>query len=229
MDQRTSRRIPRQWGGLKGGRRSSSSRSVAAVNSMPPSDASSAATTRNRTALLVIDMQNAFFEDELLARSRSALVTACNTLIDAAVRSGAPVLVARTEHLSDRSSWTLSMLDDDQGFIFRGSHQADPVQGLRGEGLETVTKTRDSAFFGTDLAERLRSLGVEHLVLAGVSTHNCVAHTGADAFAGNFRVTYVQDAIGSTNKQYAEAMLEIVSVEYRQPIVGLAEAGAMLS
>jgi nicotinamidase-related amidase len=196
---------------------------------MPRSDAASGpAGPAGVTALLIIDMQNAFFEDEKLARVQDSLVRACNGLIDVARRGGAPVLVARTEHLSDRSTWTLSMLDDDQGFIFEGSHQADIVHGLRVDGLETVTKTRDSAFFSTDLAERLRTLGVERLVLAGVSTHNCVAHTGADAFAHDFRVTYALDAIGSTNDQYAEAMLEILSVEYRQAILGQAEAEALL-
>ncbi len=196
---------------------------------MPLSDASRGSVSDGgRTALLVIDMQNAFFEDAVLARAQDALVEACNRLIDAAHRGNAPVLVARTEHLRDRSTWTRSMLDDDQGFIFRGSHQAEVVDGLRVEGLETVTKTRDSAFFGTDLAERLEDLGVERLVLAGVSTHNCVAHTGADAFAHDFRVSYALDAIGSTNARYAEAMLEILSVEYRQPILGQAEAEALL-
>jgi nicotinamidase-related amidase len=181
-----------------------------------------------RAALLIIDMQNAFFEDEVLERSRSSLVAACNELIAAADRGGSIVLVARTEHETDRSTWTLSMLDDGQGFIIRGTAQAEPVEGLHVEGMESVTKTRDSAFFGTDLAERLRLLGVQDLVLAGVSTHNCVAHTGADAFAADFRVTYVADAIGSTNERYAEAMLEILSVEYRQPIVGLATAVDLL-
>lgn len=181
-----------------------------------------------RTALLVIDMQNAFFEDRNLAAMQDTLVTACNGLIGAARQGNALVLLARTEHLTDRSTWTLSMLDDDQGFIFRDTRQAEFVQGLDVEGIDTVTKTRDSAFFGTDLAERLRRQGVERLILAGVATHNCVAHTGADAFASDFRVSYVLDAIGSTNEQYAEAMLEILSVEYRQPIISQEEAEASL-
>ncbi len=184
--------------------------------------------TSGSTALIIIDMQNAFFEDETLAARQASLVAACNDLIAAARRNGVPVLVARTEHLPDRSTWTTSMLDDDQGFIFTGTHQADTVDGLQVEELETVTKTRDSAFFGTDLADRLRSLSVERLILAGVATHNCVAHTGADAFAHDFRVSYAADAIGSTNERYATAMLEILSDEYRQPIIGRAEVEALL-
>ncbi|WP_247827522.1 cysteine hydrolase family protein [Arthrobacter antioxidans] len=182
-----------------------------------------------RTALLIIDMQNAFFEDEALAVQQEALVAACNGLIDAARRGRAPVLVARTEHLRDGSTWTRSMLDDGQGFIFRGSRQADAVAGLRVDGIDVVTKARDSAFFGTDLAARLRGLDVDHLVLAGVSTHSCVAQTGADAFAHDFRVSYARDAIGSTNQQYAEAMLEIMSVGYRQPVLDRMEAESLFA
>ena len=86
----------------------------------------------------------------------------------------------------------------------------------------------DLAVVGIALPSIMKDLGVERLVLAGGSTHNCVAHTGADAFAHDFRVSYALDAIGSTNDRYAEAGLEILSVEYRQPIIGQAEAEALL-
>lgn len=182
-----------------------------------------------RTALLVIDMQNAFFEDKMLASAQEELVSECNTLIRTARDNDVPVLVITTEHVPDHSTWTVSMLDDDQGFIFSGTGQADIVRGLEVEGAQRVLKRRDSAFFGTDLAERLRDLGVDRILLAGVSTHNCVAHTGADAFASDFRAGYARDAIGSTNMKYAEAMLEILSAEYRQPILDRAEAEAALN
>lgn len=197
---------------------------------MRRSDVGPAATgDGGKAALLVIDMQNAFFEDEALAGQQERLVSACNSLIDAARSGQAPVLLVRTEHLKDGSTWTRSMLDDGQGFVFRGSRQADFVSGLHAGDLDVVTKTRDSAFFGTGLAARLRDLGVDHLLLAGVSTHSCVAQTGADAFAHDFRVSYALDAIGSTNEQYADAMLEVISVGYRQPILGRTEAEALFA
>ncbi|WP_434995327.1 cysteine hydrolase family protein [Arthrobacter sp. Ld5] len=197
---------------------------------MPRSDAVTGATaSRDRAALLIIDMQNAFFEDETLAGQQERLVTACNDLIDAARSGRSPVILVRTEHQRDGSTWTRSMLDDGEGFIFHGSRQADFVADLHAGGLDVVTKTRDSAFFGTDLAARLRSAGVDHLVLAGVSTHSCVAQTGADAFAHDFRVSYARDALGSTNEQYADAMLEIVSMEYRQPVLDRGQARALFA
>ncbi|RJU02292.1 cysteine hydrolase [Arthrobacter frigidicola] len=172
-----------------------------------------------KQALLIIDMQNAYFEDETLERDRLAVTRECNRLARHAAGAGSEVLVIVTEHQRDRSTWTLSMRDDDQGFLFAGSRQAELVEGLEVEGFERVAKTRDSAFFGTDLAGRLRTLGVEGLVLAGVSTHNCIAHTAADAFAHNFRVAFAEEAISSTNADYASSMLTILSDEYRQPVL----------
>jgi nicotinamidase-related amidase len=111
------------------------------------------------------------------------------------------------------------MLDDDQGFIFRGSGQAAFVPGLQTDGLPRLIKTRDSAFTGTDLLSRLRNWGVEELVLAGVATHNCIAQTAADAFAHNFRVVYAEEAMASGNERAAADMLRILSDEYRQPVL----------
>jgi nicotinamidase-related amidase len=181
------------------------------------------------TAVLVIDMQKAYFEAEALRSRQDEVVAACNRLIAAAAANDVPVLLVCTEHERDKSTWTLSMLDDDQGFIFSGSGQAEFVDGLRHEGLPRMVKTRDSAFMGTDLLLRLRNFGTGQLVLAGVATHNCVAQTAADAFANNFRVVYAADAMASTNEEYAEAMRRILSDEYRQPVLAEADVEKLLA
>lgn len=174
-------------------------------------------------ALLVIDMQNAYFEDPALAAQQKDLVAACNELVEAFASNGHKALLVGTEHERDKSTWSLNMLDDDQGFIFRGSEQARFVPGLAIDGLPQLVKTRDSAFIGTDLLSRLRNWGVDEVVLAGVSTHNCIAQTGADAFARNIRVTYAEDATGSENTRAATDMLRILSDEYRQRVQSNAE------
>lgn len=180
-------------------------------------------------AVLVIDMQNAFFEDPAMRESQEDLVRACKSLISAAEASGSPVLFIKTEHERDKSTWSLNMLDDDQGFIFRGSEQAELVPGLDEGSSPQLTKTRDSAFLGTDLLFRLRNLQVDTLVLAGISAHNCVAQTAADAFANNFRVIYASDAIGTEDAGSAEAVLSILQREYRQRSLSVAEIADLLS
>ncbi|WP_146069654.1 hypothetical protein [Arthrobacter sp. B0490] len=47
---------------------------------MPSSDGASGMAGGRGTALLVIDMQNAFFEDDKLAGVRRSLIDACNGL-----------------------------------------------------------------------------------------------------------------------------------------------------
>ncbi|GAB3552838.1 cysteine hydrolase [Arthrobacter tumbae] len=171
-------------------------------------------------ALLIIDMQKAFFEDASLGKQQDSLVAACNSAIADAREAGIAVYLIRTEHQRDKSTWTVSMLDDEQGFLFSGTEQAEFVDGLSAGGLPELVKTRDSAFFGTDLLQRLRNLNVDTVVLAGVSTHNCVAQTGADAYANNLRVVYAEEAVASTNDQYAQNVLGVLRDEYRQQALG---------
>ena len=179
-------------------------------------------------AVLVIDMQNAFFEDPALGTRREGLTSACNLLIATAQENGTNVLLVRTEHEEDKSTWTLNMLDDDQGFIFRGTTQAEFVSGLTTAGLPLLVKTRDSAFLGTDLILRLRNWNADTIVLAGVSTHNCIAQTAADAFGHNIRVIYAAEATASENAEAAAAVQDILSREYRQKVLTTAQIGDLL-
>ncbi|MFL4476028.1 cysteine hydrolase family protein [Paeniglutamicibacter sp. MACA_103] len=174
------------------------------------------------TALLIIDMQNAFFEDPILARLREPLVRHCNELTGLARALGMPVFNIRTEHARDKSTWTLSMLDDDQGFLFEGSEQARNLAGLDVEDAVEIIKRRDSAFWRTDLSERLRRGGVESVLVAGVSSHTCIASTAADAYADDVRAWLVSDAIASSDPDFEESTLKLLQAEYRQGIVSTA-------
>lgn len=181
-----------------------------------------------KTALLVIDLENAFFENGALAAERDRVVRACNELIAAARESDARVLLLRTEHERDGSTWTLSMLDDEQGFAFHGTEQAQLLPELDTEGLPQLVKRRDSAFWGTDLLQRLRTWEVEQLLLAGVSTHLCLAQTASDAYAHNFRVAFAGEAMGAETPERADAMLDVLLKEYRQTKLSQEEAIALL-
>ena len=55
------------------------------------------------------------------------------------------------------------------------------------EGESVLVKKYASAFFGTDLSTRLRVLGVDTVVICGVSTSGCVRATSLDAMQNGFR------------------------------------------
>ena len=115
----------------------------------------------------------------------------------AAREAGRPVFLVRTEHARDRSTWTLNMLADDEGFAFPGTRQAALLDGVAAAAPDAVevAKTRDSAFHGTGLAAELRGRGVDRLLLCGVSTHSCIAETATAAFALDFHAAIATDAI----------------------------------
>jgi nicotinamidase-related amidase len=183
---------------------------------------------QGRTALLVIDMQNSYFDFPELEEQREPVTEKVNELIRAARDSGCPIVLIRTQHERDGSTWTVNMHDDGQGFAFPGTEQSEYVAGLDTEGGTGLVKTRDSAFFDTDLAARLRNLGATHLLLCGISTHSCVAQTAIDAFAHNFRASVARESVGSENSELSRALLAFLEEEMRQDILDQDEAVARL-
>lgn len=57
-----------------------------------------------------------------------------------------------------------------------------------------ISKTRYSAFAHTGLAERLKALGLDTLILAGLTTECCVAASAWHAFEQDFHVFVAADA-----------------------------------
>ena len=168
-------------------------------------------------ALLIIDMQKAYFHNDALKKREPELVAAVNELIDWARATDRPVFNVVTHHQRDRSTWTLNMLDDDKGYLFTDASDSDVVDGLKVSQAEMVVKTRDSAFHGTDLTKRLEAYGVDTIVLAGVSTHGCVLLTATDAYALNLRVIIASDAVATHDPRFHQPILDMLAQEYRQP------------
>jgi nicotinamidase-related amidase len=174
------------------------------------------------SALILIDLQNDYFADPELARCRDDLLERCNELVARARASGAPVVEVQTVHAHDKSTWALNMREDDQGMALEGTSGAARLDGLR-EPDHVVVKTRDSAYFGTDLDPWLADRKVDRLVLAGVSTESCIAATAVDAYARDLRVVLVEDAIASVEWRLHDQTLERLHEQYRQEICSASE------
>lgn len=59
-----------------------------------------------------------------------------------------------------------------------------------------LVKKRASAFHGTHLAGMLRAMGVDTLIITGVTASACVRHSTEDAIADGFRPIVVREAVG---------------------------------
>jgi nicotinamidase-related amidase len=145
------------------------------------------------TALIVLDMLSEFDFHAGPAWQRAALKAArpLSALLQRA-RKRAPVIYVN----DTRGFWE----SDQRAFIRRclagaGAKVAELVMPEPSDYF--VFKPRHSAFYGTPLAELLYMLKVQHLVLSGISSHQCVLLTASDAHLRNLDVTIAVDCIAA--------------------------------
>ena len=174
-----------------------------------------------RPALLVIDFVRAYLVpgSPLYAGVEQAR-TDCFTLLQAARTAGIPGLHTRVEFQPGGR---------DGGVFFRklpalacfeaGRHPelAAFAEGLEPAAGETViTKQYASAFFGTSLASTLTALGVDTLLIAGLSTSGCVRASAVDACQHGFVPVVVREAVGDRAPGPHEANLFDLQAKYAE-------------
>jgi ureidoacrylate peracid hydrolase len=163
------------------------------------------------TALIVVDMQNAFCDPRGSVARRFDIsgyrtpIPAVARLVDAAHRSSVPVVWSRQEHLehdAGRLGHRIPSHTAKLGYVpcLRGTWDAELLDELRPSVApedRVVVKRRSSCFHETTLEADLRAGGVDTLIVTGVATNYCVDATIRDAYARDFDVLVVEDACGS--------------------------------
>jgi len=176
-----------------------------------------------RTALLVIDVQVDFASPDgkmgqwgLDFSAVPGAIAATNALIDAARGCGVPVIFVAlvTSPDSDSPSWKERMrrMGEDAGESYgvcRAGTEGAAFYGVAPLGGEAVVeKTKYSGFYGTDLDARLKSLGVDTLVMCGLTTECCVDCTARDAFHLDYHVFLPTDASAAYGDDVHQAALK---------------------
>ncbi len=90
-----------------------------------------------------------------------------------------------------------------------------------------LEKRHASAFHGTDLDARLRELGVDSLVVTGLTTSGCVRATAVDGLQNNFPVVVPIEAAGDRDSDAHKANLYDLNAKYVD-VLSLAETLALL-
>lgn len=170
-----------------------------------------------KPALLVIDMQKGYFKDDKSEAALPQLIIKINRLIEHFDHNHWPVIHLHTIHQPDKSTWTLSMLAKNRGFMLASSKDTQPVEGLEpSDSHIVISKTRDNAFTRTDLENRLNELVVDQIILTGVSTHECIAVTAMDGYGRDFKVTLSKEGTYSPEPQYSKMILDLLKSEFSQ-------------
>lgn len=173
----------------------------------------------SRSAVLVIDMQNDFcgeggFLHNIgidVVNEIQPVIPNIKRLVEAAREAGTPVIHlyydGNPEYLYGPMLERLHRKEEEP-YCIPGTWGIEFVDELKPEPGELVIgKHRYSGFYGTDLEMRLRSLGVESVILTGTATNNCVDGTGRDAYYNGFYVVCVNDGAAAPNKDLHNAAM----------------------
>jgi nicotinamidase/pyrazinamidase len=175
------------------------------------------ATYDERTALLVVDVQNDFADPDgsLYVEGAEEIVPIVNAEVEKAVASGALVVYTQDWHpehtphfQQDGGIWPVHCVENTPGAEFhpdllvadheivrKGHDGRDGYSGfsvrdpLSGERGDTV------------LHEKLTAAGIERLVICGLATDYCVVETVLDARMLGYPVEVITDAVRAVNLQ----------------------------
>src|SRR3954471_9416681 len=78
------------------------------------------------------------------------------------------------------------------------------------EGVDFLVKARHSVFYTTPLEYLLGQRDVDHIVLAGQVTEQCILYSALDAYVRHFEVTVPADAVAHIDEDLARAALKMM-------------------
>jgi maleamate amidohydrolase len=146
-------------------------------------------------ALLVVDMQTGFTDPACpLGASAPSTIEAVANMLFAARETLTPVIYTVCLAAPESSVWQRKLpanavLTSESGWV-----EVHP-ELTPAEGEPVLRKHFASAFFGTNLDERLRALGVDTLIVTGMTTSGCIRASVVDACSLGYRVLVPTEAV----------------------------------
>jgi maleamate amidohydrolase len=194
----------------------------------------------SRTAVLVIDVQNACFNTiggfegngangDADVANMTPIIARTGRLLD--VARGRGMLIAYSEFIH-RNRLGVTLMDGpnnycvrnnpDQPDVVEGSWEAQTVDELAPQkGDVVLRKSRGSAFHQTPLDNILKARGIATVLLTGVLSAGCVLFSAADAMHHGYYPLVVRDCVASYSLKAHEQAL--IWMETQFPVFDLQE------
>ncbi len=183
-----------------------------------PRNPRAAALAAERSALLIIDMQDYFLraDSHAFLPAAAAIVPNIRALAGAFRQAGRPVHFTRhannARDAGQMAAWWRELLT--------GDHPLGAIAGaLPAPENKVLVKSQYDAFHHTDLEEVLRRQGVEQLVITGVTTHLCCESTARSAFMRGFAVFMAIDGTATLNRELHLASLRALAHGFAVPLL----------
>ena len=182
-----------------------------------------------RTALLVIDLQNTYLEvddDPLEAerwapfreRLNSTVIPNTGQLISLCRKLGIEVIFARIACLkTDGRDRSLSQKKPGFNYLLLPKDRTDSQVVLELSPHDddiVVIKTTDSALTGTNLRLVLRNMEISDVIVAGIFTDQCVSSTVRSLADESFAVVVVEDCCAAATEELHLNELKSINMIY---------------
>ena len=180
------------------------------------------------TGVLLIDLQNEVLHpDGGLAGDFPAtaepMLEAIRELVAWARAESLPVIWARLAFRPGHIDAVRDSMSRTKGTLLDGTWGAELFEGLgrRPEDI-VITKKRPSVFFDTDLRVVLRGLGIDRLIVGGVSTNWAVESSVRDGHSHDLQMVVVREAVGTPFAALHEPSLRSMATVFAS-VVALSE------
>ena len=165
-------------------------------------------------------MLNAYEHDdaELLTKSVETIIEPVSALIARAQDEGAELIYVNDNY----GDWNSSSEELAQRALDGARPElVEPI--LPPEGADFVIKARHTIFYMTPLEYLLGQKEIDHLVLVGQVTEQCILYSALDAYVRHFNVTVPPDAVACIHENLADAALEMMERNMRAELTPSAD------
>lgn len=169
-----------------------------------------------KPALIVVDMINGFTDPDCPLGTYLPDVVSANVKLLGVFRElGLPIFFTTVVYHSDQQASVFRRKVPALNVLQAGSRWValDPAMGRRGN-EPLIEKQWASAFYKTDLDDRLKELAVDSLVMTGLTASGCVRASAVDGLQNNYQVVIARDAVGDRNPAAQEASLFDLNAKY---------------
>jgi nicotinamidase/pyrazinamidase len=161
--------------------------------------------------VIVADMIRGFMEPGYplyLGEKTREIIPNVRRMLEDEKRNGSHIIFLADNHEPDDREFEMF-----PPHCIKGTIETEVIPELADLATEIIPKTRYSAFYGTNLDERIRELMPDRVVMCGVCTDICVLHTVADLRDRDYRVEVPADCVATFDEEaHAFALKHIEKV-----------------
>lgn len=163
-----------------------------------------------KEALIIIDMLNDFTLEgaPLEVPENRRIIPAIKREIERARRAGKPVIYLCDSHAPDDREFEKFGWPPHAVTGKSGSQVVDEIKPEDGDTI--IKKSTYSGFYGTDLDETLKALGIGGVRMTGCLTHICILFISYEIVLRDIEVTVVADAVADVSPELHQASFKIM-------------------